>query len=470
MTALRICLPALALACAIGPASAQSSTPSCLVGGDPVAIAAGVRADTVKESPECHLTWQAAGIMMGFPPPPDKLVTPENLSDYPFSRWRLQNTSRITRTASLLPNRPPASPIPERPNAALLNTPVTVNGTPVTIADYADKTFTDALVVVKDGQLVAQWYGDGMTASTPHYIASVTKSVTGLIAELLIAQGRLDDSRTVKSYVPELADSAFRDATVRDLLDMKVNVGGGETSGAPDVADAALWSTLGLSSRQSVYQTLAGVKADGPKDGNFHYASMTTEAAGWVITKAAGEPYERLASELVWSKLGLQDDIVQPIDPAGKVYSSTGVTISARDLAKLGLMVANRGKVKGRQVFPAKVIDRLYEYGDAHAWQNGNFKSNAVVRSYRSYWYQLAGDDHALTALGVFGQAMYVNPTRRLVMVRFASTPAHVIVEYAKGWDQIRVWLDGAAKARPKSAGAAPTSPAKASPLRRKPS
>jgi CubicO group peptidase (beta-lactamase class C family) len=469
MTALRACLSALTLAWAIAPAAAQSSAPACLVGGDPIAIAAGVRADTVKASPECHLTWQAAGIMMGFPPSPDKLATPENLFSYPFNRWMLQNTSRIARTTSLLFKRPSASPIPERPNAALLNTLVTVNGAPVTIADYADKSFTDALVVVKNGQLVAQWYGDGMTASTPHYIASVTKSVTGLIAELLIAQGRLDDSRTVKSYVPELADSAFGDATVRDLLDMKVNVGGGETSGAADVADAALWSTMALKGRQSVYQTLAGVKADGPKDGNFHYASMTTEAAGWVITKAAGEPYERLASELVWSKLGLQDDIVQPIDPAGKVYSSTGVTISARDLAKLGLMVANRGKVNGRQVFPAKVIDRLYEYGDARAWQNGNFKSNAVVRSYRSYWYQLAGDDHALTALGVYGQALYVNPTRRLVMVRFSSMPAHVILEYAKGWDQIRVWLDGAARAPRTSARAAPASPPQASALRRKP-
>ena len=98
-------------------------------------------------------------------------------------------------------------------------------------------------MVTKNGNLVADWYGDGMTANKPHYISSVTKGVTGLLAELLIAHGRLDENRSVKSYVPELANSPFGDATVRDLLDMKVNVGGGETSGASDVADAALWST-----------------------------------------------------------------------------------------------------------------------------------------------------------------------------------------------------------------------------------
>ena len=180
------------------------------------------------------------------------------------------------------------------------------------------KTFTDALVIVRDGHVVAEWYGDGMRASKPHYISSVTKGVTGLLAELLIAEGRLDETRQVKSYIPELTDSPFGDATVRDVLDMKVNVGSGETSGASDVADNTLWSTLALNGNQSVYDTLALVKADGPNDGHFHYASMTTEVAGWLITRAAGKPYEQLASELLWSKLGLQDDIFGPVDPAGR--------------------------------------------------------------------------------------------------------------------------------------------------------
>ena len=149
---------------------------------------------------------------------------------------------------------------------------------------------------------------------------------------------------------------------------------------------------------------------------------------------------------MLWSKLGLQDDIVDPVDPTGKVYASTGLTISARDLAKLGLMIADHGQVNGQQVFPANVIDHLFEYGDAKAWQNGNFKNNPVFRSYRSYWYQLGGDDHALMGLGVFGQGLYINPARHVVTVRYSSLPAHSILEYSKGWNEIRVWLDETAK------------------------
>jgi CubicO group peptidase (beta-lactamase class C family) len=448
MNILRAWLATLAMASGVEPALAQfPSTASCLVGCDKVALTAGVQADSVKNTPECHLTWQEAGVMVGFPPPLDKRVTPDNVFRYPFVRWTLQNTSLFTRTASMLAERPAARPIPEALDDALLSTQLMIGGARKTIADYAAKSFTDALVVTKDGKLVAEWYGDGMSASKPHYISSVTKGAAGLLAELLIADGRLDENRPVKSYVPELAATPFGDATVRDVLDMKVNVGAGETSGATDVADAALWSTMALNSRQSAYDTLAAVKADGPNDGNFHYASMTTEVAGWVITRAAGQPYEKLASDLLWSKLGLQDDIVEPVDPTGKVYASTGLTISARDLAKLGLMIADHGKVDSRQVFPANAVDRLYQYGDAHAWQNGNFKNNTVFRSYRSYWYQLGGDDHALMGLGVFGQGLYINPTTRVVMVRLSSLPAHTILESSKGWDEIRVWLDKTARA-----------------------
>jgi hypothetical protein len=143
----------------------------------------------------------------------------------------------------------------------------------------------------------------------------------------------------------------------------------------------------------------------------------------------------------------LQDEIVEPVDPTGKVYASTGLTISARDLAKLGLMIAEHGKVNGQQIFPPSVIDRLFEYGDEVAWKNGNFKNNSVFHSYRSYWYQLGGADHALMGLGVFGQGLYINPATRVVMVRFSSLPTHSVLEYSNGWDQIRVWLDRAAQA-----------------------
>ena len=170
MNNLRAYFPIAAVLAAIGPALAQFPSPtSCLIGGDKLALAAGVRsADSVKDSPECHLTWREAGVMVGFPPALDKRVTPDNLYLYPFNRWTLQSTRRFTRTASTLTERKEAQPIPEKLDNALLNTNLTINGASHTIADYASRTFTDALVVVKDGNLrrgmVWQWHDGQQTA------------------------------------------------------------------------------------------------------------------------------------------------------------------------------------------------------------------------------------------------------------------------------------------------------------------
>jgi hypothetical protein len=190
---------------------------------------------------------------------------------------------------------------------------------------------------------------------------------------------------------------------------------------------------------------LTTITPDGPNDGNFHYASMTAEVAGWIITRAAKKPYEQLASDLLWSKLGLQDDIYIAVDPAGKVFSSAGMAVSARDLAKLGLMIINYGKVNGYQAFPRNVISRLHAHGDETAWQNGTFKEDIHVRSYRSYLYQLK-EDHALVGEGVYGQILYMNPATNLVVVRFSSQPAEKVDEYDDGWMKIYGRLDESAK------------------------
>ena len=111
-------------------------------------------------------------------------------------------------------------------------------------------------------------------------------------------------------------------------------------------------------------------------------------------------PYERLAQQLLWSKLGVQDDLFIVVDSTGKAGAGYGMNVTARDLAKLGQMIADGGKVDGRQVFPRAVIDGLFAGGDREAWKRGSFKDTPGFDAYRSFWYQQGGgtDDHAASA------------------------------------------------------------------------
>jgi len=395
-----------------------------------------ISAYTFKDTAECHLTWQQAGIMQGFPPPPDKLVTVDNLWGYPYNRWMLQNPSKVMRTTSMIFERKPAYLFPRKIDSNLLNKPMIINGRTETMAQFAERSFTDALVILHNGKIVAEWYGDGMTASKPHYAASVTKSVTGLLAELLINQGKLDPNKKVSEYVPELANSPFGPATVRDVLDMKVPVGVGETdSSVADPSGAQLWASIALKTQDSEYDILRQVKADGPKDGSFYYATLTTNVAGWILSRATNKSYEQLAYEELWSKLGIQDDLSIVVDPTGKAGSGYGMVISARDLAKLGQMIANGGKVGGQQVFPAGVIDGLFVHGDRQAWQRGSFKDMTNVEAYRSFWYQPKGS-RTIYGAGVYGQMLIINRDHNVVIVKFASMPAQIVKEYSEGWGE----------------------------------
>ena len=96
------------------------------------------------------------------------------------------------------------------------------------------ETWTDAVVVLHDGQIVFEQYFNGMTAETPHLLMSVTKSVVGCIAGILVEQGLLDPDKQASTYVPEIVGSGYDGATVRHLLNMRTGVAFREEYTNPD--------------------------------------------------------------------------------------------------------------------------------------------------------------------------------------------------------------------------------------------
>ena len=109
---------------------------------------------------------------------------------------------------------------------------------------FAD-TYTDALVVLKDGQLVAERYDAGMTAATPHLLMSVSKSLVGCVAGVLADRGLLDPAAPVTAYVPEAGDSGYAGATVRHLLDMRTGVAFRETYAELDAEVRVMERSMG---------------------------------------------------------------------------------------------------------------------------------------------------------------------------------------------------------------------------------
>lgn len=373
--------------------------------------------------------WQALGLMVGAPPPPDKRVTRANANDWPFVSWTLQHTREIYPTRTIARGGPVA-PLPRAVRALNFAIP-TADGQSLAFADFPRAAYLDALVILKNGRLVHESYTNGMQPDTAHLMFSMTKSFTGLCAELLIDEGKLDPSKRIDSYLPELKDSAWGEASVRDVLDMRDGVRFNEDYLDPrsDIfAYAAAWGWGDLPPplktpdgfAEALKQHTARYDRPG---GAFRYRSAATDVIGWIVARVEGKPLAQVISTRIWSKLGVEHDAFMLVDRAGQDIAAAGMNATARDLARFGEMLRNRGRANGQQIVPARVIAAITAGGDRAAFAASNPIPARANWTYRSQFWIMHDADRAFTLLGVRGQRVYVNPTAGLVVVTLGTHP-----------------------------------------------
>ena len=149
------------------------------------------------------------------PEDPGAPVTAYNWQDPPFNRWAFWHVDELLPTYLVARGSGPARALPASAAAVdLSGVPVArTDGSAGTAGEILDETFTDAYAVLQDGELVAEWYGPLGAPERPHALMSVSKSVVGCVAAVLIDRGQLDSQAPVTAYIPELAASGYAGAS-----------------------------------------------------------------------------------------------------------------------------------------------------------------------------------------------------------------------------------------------------------------
>ena len=362
-------------------------------------------------------------VMHGFPPAPADQVTLANWRTPPLGRWAFQHVREVV----------PSAEIAHDPDGVwtLKGGGADLSGLGIDAALAV--TATDALVVLHDGRIVFESYANGMTANTPHILMSVSKSVLGVVAAILAGQGLFDRAAPVTALIPEVSGSAYDGATLGQLLDMRAGVLFDENYEATSGAIIAYRRAQGWnppapgeapSDLRGFFPTLG--EADGPHRGRFHYVSPNTDLLGWALERATGERYADLVSRLLWAPMGAQRDAYITVDRLGAPRCAGGVCTTARDLARLGLLIAQGGARDGRQIIPAAWIDDITSNGDPVAWDGGDFAHlfPGAAMHYRDKWYVTREARPLLFGLGVNGQNLFIDRAGGLVIARFASQAA----------------------------------------------
>ena len=377
-----------------------------------------------------------ARLMQGFPPPPPYRVHLGNWQQYPQKIWSFQHVQELFGTRSV-PRSPQPRPWALAPDASGPNGFDALAVSPgMTWPQALTQTHVDASLVVHRGRIVDERWFNGMTPSSHHLLFSATKSMAGLMAEVQIAEGRLDPLGRVGTLLPELEASAWADATVRQVLDMTDGVMFTEDYADPssdifDYVAAVGWLPERRASSQppGILDSLARLKKQHPETRGtaFRYRSPATDVTAWLAMRAADCSLSRWLAHHLWGPLGAEHDAHIMLDPLGTEVCFAGMSATARDLARLGQCLLDQGRFAGHPVLPPSVVETLLRGGDPRAFAAGGYPEACPARrgwSYRSQWWVRQTAPRLLSATGAFGQRLFVLPDDDMVVVLFSSHPS----------------------------------------------
>jgi CubicO group peptidase (beta-lactamase class C family) len=373
------------------------------------------------------------GWMQGSPPAPDKVVqfATGGTLRFPQTRWSFSNIRQMVATTNVGRGDGAVSALPRAERQDLDAVPFQVMGTgdTMTWAQSLGANYTDGIVVLHKGRIVYERYFGALKPQGQHIAMSVTKSFFGTIGAMLAADGSIDENALVSKYVPELKETGFGDATVRQLLDMTTGIKYSENYADPK---AEIWDHVragsivprapGYEGPKTFYEFLQTVKKEGEHGQALAYKTVNSDALGWVIRRVTGKSVGDNLQDRIWSKLGAEQDAYFVVDTVGNEFAGGGMNAGLRDMARFGEMMRLDGRYNGQQIVPASVVADIRKGGDKANFAKAGYKT-IPDWSYRNMWWVSHNEHGAFAARGVNGQAIYVDPKAEMVIARYASHP-----------------------------------------------
>ena len=383
---------------------------------------------SAKESDPIKMGW-----MQGFPPPKDKILSAADGSffNFPASRWSVVHMRELMPTVNVSRGLQSPAPLPYEFDSAInmLQFLPWNEKNKMTWEESLYKNYTDGIIILHKGKIVYERYFGAMNQNEVHAVMSLTKSFTGTLASMLVAEGVLNENKLVAEYVPELKKSAFGDATVRQVMDMTTALKYSEEYANPK---AEIWDFSAAGNPLpkpkdykgpiGYYAYLETVKKEGKHGETFGYKTVNADALGWIISRVTNKSIATLLSERIWSKIGMEQSAYYQVDALGIPFAGGGFNAGLRDLARFGELIRNKGMWNGQAIIPAQAVDDIEKGGSKTAFEKSGHPE-LKGWSYRNMWWMTENGHQAFSARGVYGQAIYIDPKAEMVIVRLASHP-----------------------------------------------
>ncbi len=268
-----------------------------------------------------------------------------------------------------------------------------------------------ALLVVQDGRLRLERYGLDFGADGRWTSFSVAKSITSVLVGAALRDGfirSMDDN--VSDYLPEMKGSAYDEVSVRQLLTMTSGVRWNEDYADPDSDVARFNNHEPEHGVDALVSYLRRLPREVPAGTRWHYSTGETNLVGILVGRAIGKPLSEYLSEKIWKPAGMEQQATWILSRSGHEISGCCIQAAARDYARFGLFVLNGARAGGQSIVPEGWLAEA---------TSARTPIDVPGRGYGYQWWTY--DDGSYAARGIFGQGIFIDPKRAIVIVSSAN-------------------------------------------------
>ena len=284
---------------------------------------------------------------------------------------------------------------------------------PMNVEIYMREQRTAGLVIIQDGKLRLERYGLGFDANGQWTSFSVAKSFTSTLVGAAIKDGFIKSIEDkVSDYIPNLKGSAYDDVSIKQLLTMTSGVRWNEDYEDKN-SDVALFNDHkaepGVDATVSYMRTLS---REAPAGDKWAYKTGETNLIGVLVSSATGKTLSAYLSEKIWAPFGMEHNGSWLLGSTGHEISGCCIQASTRDFARFGLFMLEGAQIDGKPVLPEKWIAAA------------TTRQADIGHPGKGYGYQWwTDDDGSFAAQGIFGQGIFIDPKRKLVIASNSNWP-----------------------------------------------
>ena len=284
-------------------------------------------------------------------------------------------------------------------------------GSSYDLYDVLSLNRVSGLLIVQDGEICFEKYLLGNDENTRWMSMSVVKSMTATLVGAAFKDGyinSLDDA--VVRYLPRFRGTAYDGVTVRQILQMASGVAWNETYTDPSSDRRAMLEAQIARRPGDILDLMASLPRAAEPGKRWNYSTGETHLAGALVAAATGKHVADYLSDKIWSRLGMQSDASWWLEsPDGLEVGGSGLSATLRDYARFGLFLLHDGIIDGERIVP-------------EGWLEEASTPKVINGQTVDYGYMLWPlHDRSYAAIGIFGQFVFVDPARNLVVAMWSA-------------------------------------------------